>query len=59
MSSAAELMYKTQKELVLIRDFNQDMYMNFAENRLPDRNSWFLSSVLLRKQNNWAHTGNR
>lgn len=39
MSSAAELMYKTQKELVLIRDFNQDMYMNFAENRLPDRNS--------------------
>ena len=39
MSSAAELMYKTQKELVLIRDFNQDMYMNFAENRLHDRNS--------------------
>ena len=51
MSSAAELMYKTRKELVLIRDFNQDMYMNFAENRLHDRNSWFLSSVLLRKQN--------
>lgn len=39
MSSAAKLMYKTRKELVLIRDFNQDMYMNFAENRLPDRNS--------------------
>ena len=39
MSSVAELMYKTRKELVLIRDFNQDMYMNFAENRLPDRNS--------------------
>ena len=39
MSSAAKLMYKTRKELVLIRDFKQDMYMNFAENRLPDRNS--------------------
>ena len=29
MSSAAELMYKTLNELLLIGDFNQDMYTNF------------------------------
>ena len=38
MSSAAELMYKTRRELLLIGDFNQDMYTNFAENRLPNNN---------------------
>ena len=38
MSSAAELMYKTPRELLLIGDFNQDMYTNFAENRLPNNN---------------------
>ena len=38
MSSAAELMYKTRKELLLIGDFNQGMYTNFVENRLPNRN---------------------
>ena len=38
MSSAAELMYKTRKELLLIGDFNQDMYTNFVENRLPNKN---------------------
>ena len=31
-------MYKTQKEPLLIGDFNQDMYTNFAENRLINRN---------------------
>ena len=38
MSSAAELMYKTRKELLLIGDFNQDMYTNFVENLLPNKN---------------------
>ena len=38
MSSAAELMYKTRKELFSIGGFNQDMYMNFVENRLPYKN---------------------
>ena len=38
MSSAAEPMYKTRKELLFIGDFNQDMYTNFAENRLPNKN---------------------
>ena len=38
MSSAAELMYKTRKELLLIGDFNQDMYTNFVENGLPNKN---------------------
>ena len=38
MSSAAELMYKTRRELFLIAGFNQDMYMNFVENRLPNKN---------------------
>ena len=38
MSSAAELMYKTRKELLFIGDFNQDMYTNFVENRLPNKN---------------------
>ena len=38
MSSAAEPMYKTRKELPLIGDFNQDMYTNFVENRLPNKN---------------------
>ena len=38
MSSAAELMYKTRKELFSIGGFNQDMYMNFVENRLPNKN---------------------
>ena len=38
MSSAAELMYKTRRELLLIGDFNQDMNTNFAENRLPNNN---------------------
>ena len=38
MSSSAELMYKTLNELLLIGDFNQDMYTNFVENRLPNKN---------------------
>ena len=38
MSSAAELMYKTRKELLLIGDFNQYMYTNFVENLLPNKN---------------------
>ena len=38
MSSAAELMCKTLNELLLIGDFNQDMYTNFVENRLPNKN---------------------
>ena len=38
MSSAAELMYKTRKGLLLIRDFNQDIYTNFVVNGLPNKN---------------------
>ena len=38
MSSAAELMYKTRKELLLIGDFKQDMYTNFVKNGLPNKN---------------------
>ena len=38
MSSAAELMCKTLNGLLLIGDFNQDMYTNFVENRLPNKN---------------------
>lgn len=38
MSSAAELMYKTRKDLFSIGGFNQDIYMNFVENRLANKN---------------------
>ena len=38
LSRAAELMYQTRKELVLLGDFNQDMYTNPVENRFPNKN---------------------
>lgn len=36
LSSAAETMYKTRKELLLLGDFNMDLYHNSAEDRLPN-----------------------
>ena len=36
LSAAAENMYNTRKELLLLGDFNMDMYENRDEGRFPD-----------------------
>ena len=61
MSSAAELMYKTRKELLLIGDFNQDMYTNFVENRLPNKNltDFCHRFCFVNKIINGAYAGNK
>ena len=38
LSSVTEAMYMTRQELLLLDDFNMDMFENMAENRYPNRN---------------------
>ena len=38
LSSAAEVMYNTRKELLLLGDFDMDMYHQSEEGRFPNRN---------------------